>query len=156
MSSEWRSWQSWDSCIPSVTAKDAKEEPANWRPRTRGRTDIGDNSYHRRWERGLGLRTREWVESPHKKQVPSLSHADSWLHLSYPGRERRFYSVEKSEPERLQPGILGTAKIRVECHNERKDIKEESEKWDSRAHGTCFLECLWSGGGKLFRYWKRD
>lgn len=72
--SGWKSWQSWNSCIPSATEKDARQESANWRPRTRERTDIGGNSYCRTWEGDMGLRTREWAESLPKKQIP---YADS-------------------------------------------------------------------------------
>lgn len=35
------------------------------------------------------------VKTLHEKQVPFLSHTDSWLWLHYPGRDWRLYSIEK-------------------------------------------------------------
>ena len=66
------------------------------------------------------------VKTLHEKQVPSLSHTDSWLHLHYPGRDWRFYSIEKVGQK--VSSQEGPEEIRVECHNERRGVKRESEQ----------------------------
>lgn len=132
MSSEWRSWQSWDRCLPSAIAKDAKGESANWRLKTKERTDIGSNSDRRRWEQSMGTEQgwkSAWEAGP-------FCHTQTADYTFIPrGKDWRFCSIEKVNQEGSSQEYC------AEWKSERRGIRGKFEQWDSRAHETWFLDC---------------